>query len=103
MLIPSVFFFPACPTCVLCQVFQWMSMERLAPNPLSPARPAVSAAHKSSLMGPTHRLRMRSFLRFTTSLSINLVFFVVLSEDCWEDRRGKGNINTGTPGDAGLT
>lgn len=63
-----------------------------SPHPLPLAGPAVSAGHTSSGTGPTHRLRTRSFLRFTISLSINLMFFVVLYEACWEDRRGKGML-----------
>lgn len=42
----------------------------------------------------THRLRIRSFLRFTISLSTDLRFFGVLSEACWEDRRGGGRMLT---------
>lgn len=78
---PHVCFMPSLPMDVYGETW---------PCPLSPALLAVSAAHKSSLTELTHRLRMRSFLRFTTSLSINLMFFVVFSEACWEDRRGEG-------------
>lgn len=38
----------------------------------------------------TYRLRIRSFLRFTISLSMYLGFLAVLSEACWEDKRGEG-------------
>jgi hypothetical protein len=38
-------------------------------------------------------------------LSIYLEFFAVLSEACWgrQERRGERDINTGAPGEAGLT